>query len=96
MIGGFFDDVSCPLFFHIFLALAKGNLIVTYFCSFTLGLCLPERQGLLFGHVRDRARSVLSGLIFSTSAILRACTVMGHGIGWSFALNYVVPCAFLR
>ena len=36
MIGGFFDDVSCPLFFHIFLALAKGNLIVTYFCSFTL------------------------------------------------------------
>ena len=38
MIGGFFDDVSCPLFFHIFLALAKGNLIVTYFCSFTLAI----------------------------------------------------------
>ena len=56
-----------------------------------LGLCLPERQGLLFGHVRDRARSVLSGLIFSTSAILRACTVMGHGIGWSFAPIVFVP-----
>ena len=61
-----------------------------------LGLCLPERQGLIFGHLCDRARSRVSGLIFSTSAILRACTVMEHGIGWSFALNYVVPCAFLR
>ena len=61
-----------------------------------LGLCLPERQGLIFGHLCDRARSRVSGLIFSTSAILRACTVMGHGTGWAFALNCVVPCAFLR